>query len=160
MSGMPTSISAPIRWASCAPAPASWADEGPAYMAAAVTYLSPVIAGFDAGISFTPNNSGPFDGSGCSAAYGGVGCATQSSSIFTGDVQNRYRNEVSMALRYRNVLGPVGFDMSGIWSEQQQIIFDPIPRADGIEASADPLFEPRANIYLMSGRRRREAGKR
>jgi catalase len=44
-------------------------------------------------------------------------------------------------------------------SEQQQIIFDPIPRVDGIEASADPLFEPRANIYLMSGRRRREAGK-
>ena len=28
----------------------------------------------------------------------------------------------------------------------------------GIEASADPLFEPRANIYLMSGRRRRAAG--
>jgi catalase len=45
-------------------------------------------------------------------------------------------------------------------AEQQQIIFDPIPRVDGIEASADPLFEPRANIYLMSGRRRRDAGKR
>jgi catalase len=43
-------------------------------------------------------------------------------------------------------------------SEQQYIIFDPIPRADGIEASADPLFEPRANVYLMSGRRRRAAG--
>ena len=42
--------------------------------------------------------------------------------------------------------------------EQQQIIFDPIPRVDGIEASADPLFEPRASIYLMSGRRRRAAG--
>ena len=42
--------------------------------------------------------------------------------------------------------------------EQQHIIFDPIPRVDGIEASADPLFEPRANIYLMSGRRRRSAG--
>lgn len=42
-------------------------------------------------------------------------------------------------------------------SEQQQIIFDPIPRVDGIEASADPLFEPRANVYLMSGRRRRAA---
>jgi catalase len=40
-------------------------------------------------------------------------------------------------------------------AEQQQIIFDPIPRVDGIEASADPLFEPRANVYLMSGRRRR-----
>jgi catalase len=43
--------------------------------------------------------------------------------------------------------------------EQQQIIFDPIPRVDGIEAPADPLFEPRANVYLMSGRRRRSAGK-
>jgi catalase len=44
-------------------------------------------------------------------------------------------------------------------AEQQQIIFDPIPRVDGIEASADPLFEPRANIYLMSGRRRRSDAK-
>ena len=42
--------------------------------------------------------------------------------------------------------------------EQQRIIFDPIPRVDGIEASADPLFEPRANVYLLSGRRRRAAG--
>jgi catalase len=42
--------------------------------------------------------------------------------------------------------------------EQQHIIFDPIPRVDGIEPSADPLFEPRANIYLLSGRRRRAAG--
>ena len=42
--------------------------------------------------------------------------------------------------------------------EQQHLIFDPIPRVDGIEASADPLFEPRANIYLMAGRRRRAAG--
>src|SRR5271154_6420397 len=42
-------------------------------------------------------------------------------------------------------------------SEQQRLIFDPIPRVDGIEASADPLFEPRANVYLMSGRRRRAA---
>lgn len=44
-------------------------------------------------------------------------------------------------------------------SEQQHIIFDPIPRVDGIETSADPLFEPRANIYLMTGRRRRAAAK-
>ncbi|MGA8402704.1 MAG: hypothetical protein WB697_22640 [Stellaceae bacterium] len=40
---------------------------------------------------------------------------------------------------------------------QQHIIFDPIPRVDGIDASADPLFEPRANVYLMTGRRRRGA---
>ena len=45
-------------------------------------------------------------------------------------------------------------------SEQQHIIFDPIPRVHGIEASADPLFEPRANVYLMSGRRRRAADER
>ena len=44
-------------------------------------------------------------------------------------------------------------------SEQQMMIFDPVPRVDGIEASSDPLFEVRANIYLMSGRRRRAAGK-
>jgi catalase len=41
--------------------------------------------------------------------------------------------------------------------DQRHIIFDPIPRVDGIEALADPLFEPRANIYLLSGRRRRAA---
>jgi catalase len=43
-------------------------------------------------------------------------------------------------------------------AEQRHVIFDPIPRLDGIEASADPLFEPRANVYLISGRRRRAAG--
>ena len=43
-------------------------------------------------------------------------------------------------------------------NQQQHIIFDPIPRVDGIEPSADPLFDPRANVYLMSGRRRRAAG--
>jgi catalase len=40
-------------------------------------------------------------------------------------------------------------------AEQQHIIFDPIPRVDGIEPSGDPLLEPRAALYLMSGRRRR-----
>ena len=39
--------------------------------------------------------------------------------------------------------------------EQRHIIFDPIPRVDGIEASNDPLLELRAAVYLMSGRRRR-----
>ena len=42
-------------------------------------------------------------------------------------------------------------------AEQKKIIFDPIPRVDGIEPSADPLLELRAAIYLMSGRRRRSA---
>ncbi|HTY85641.1 MAG TPA: catalase family peroxidase [Silvibacterium sp.] len=42
-------------------------------------------------------------------------------------------------------------------AEQQKIIFDPIPRVDGIEPSADPLLELRAAVYLISGRRRRAA---
>ncbi len=42
-------------------------------------------------------------------------------------------------------------------AQQKQIIFDPIPRVDGIEPSADPLLELRAAIYLISGRRRRAA---
>jgi catalase len=41
--------------------------------------------------------------------------------------------------------------------EQKKIIFDPIPRVDGIEPSADPLLELRAAVYLISGRRRRKA---
>ena len=41
--------------------------------------------------------------------------------------------------------------------EQQRIIFDPIPRVDGIEPSDDPLLELRAAIYLISGRLRRRA---
>jgi catalase len=40
---------------------------------------------------------------------------------------------------------------------QKNIIFDPIPRVDGIEPSADPLLELRAAVYLLSGRRRRKA---
>jgi catalase len=39
----------------------------------------------------------------------------------------------------------------------RRIIFDPIPRIDGIEPSNDPLLELRAAIYLLSGRRRRHA---
>jgi len=42
--------------------------------------------------------------------------------------------------------------------EQRHIIFDPIPRVDGIEPSADPLLEARADVYLASGRRRRAKG--
>jgi catalase len=41
--------------------------------------------------------------------------------------------------------------------EQKQIIFDPIPRVDGIDPSEDPLLELRAAVYLLSGRRRRAA---
>jgi len=92
-----------------------WADAGPEYMAARIAYASPVIFGFDGVISFAPNNSTPFDGSGCSQPYGGVGCATQSSSQLPGDI-GRYRNQLSMGLRYRNAFGPVGLAIAGIWT--------------------------------------------
>lgn len=41
---------------------------------------------------------------------------------------------------------------------QRTLIFDPIPRVDGIEASDDPLLDFRASVYLTSGRERREVG--
>jgi catalase len=40
--------------------------------------------------------------------------------------------------------------------EQKHIIYDTIPRVQGIEPSADPLLEVRAATYLISGRRRRQ----
>lgn len=47
--------------------------------------------------------------------------------------------------------------LSDSLAQQKQIIFDPIPRVEGIAPSADPLLELRAAIYLISGRRRRAA---
>lgn len=41
--------------------------------------------------------------------------------------------------------------------EEKEIIFDPVPRVEGVEGSGDPLLEVRASLYLMSGRQRREA---
>jgi len=41
--------------------------------------------------------------------------------------------------------------------ERRKMIFDPLPRIDGIESSGDPLTAVRADIYLLSGRRRRAA---
>jgi catalase len=41
--------------------------------------------------------------------------------------------------------------------EQRKIIFDPLPRVDGIDSSGDLLTDVRADTYLLSGRRRRAA---
>jgi hypothetical protein len=107
-----------------------WADDGGEYMAGRIAYLSPVIDGVDAVVSFAPNNSTPFDGSGCSAAYGGVGCATQSSSTDAGDI-GRYRNQVGIGLRYRNMFGPVGLAMSGIWTTSGKVNPGPFVSSTG-----------------------------
>lgn len=42
--------------------------------------------------------------------------------------------------------------------KQRTIIFDPVPRVQGVEPSDDPLLDMRASIYLISGKQRREAG--
>jgi catalase len=41
--------------------------------------------------------------------------------------------------------------------ERRKIIFDPLPRIDGIDSAGDPLTAVRADLYLQSGRRRRTA---
>jgi catalase len=41
--------------------------------------------------------------------------------------------------------------------DRRKIIFDPLPRIDGIDSSGDPLTDIRADLYLLSGRRRRAA---
>jgi catalase len=41
--------------------------------------------------------------------------------------------------------------------DRRRIIFDPAPRVDGIDPSGDPLTDVRADVYLLSGRRRRAA---
>jgi len=41
--------------------------------------------------------------------------------------------------------------------EQKNIIFDPIPRVQGVDVSADPLLDVRAGVYLISGKERRAA---
>lgn len=42
--------------------------------------------------------------------------------------------------------------------QQKHIIFDPVPRdVPGVEASADPLLDVRAAVYLLAGRERRAA---
>jgi catalase len=43
--------------------------------------------------------------------------------------------------------------------DRRKIIFDPVPRVDGIESAGDPLTEVRSEVYLMSGRRRRAAAR-
>jgi catalase len=45
-------------------------------------------------------------------------------------------------------------------SQRRRIIFDPVPRVEGIDPSGDPITEVRSDIYLLSGRRRRAASEK
>ncbi|KAI0380389.1 catalase related protein [Hypomontagnella monticulosa] len=57
------------------------------------------------------------------------------------------------------ILGRIRLDSiaSDQIEQQKRIIFDPIPRVEGIEPSRDPLLDVRAGVYLISGRERRAA---
>jgi len=59
--------------------------------------------------------------------------------------------------REQVVLGTIKLDgvLPDQVKEQQHIIFDPIPRVEGVDVSEDPLLEVRAGIYLISGNQRR-----
>ncbi|KZV83621.1 heme-dependent catalase, partial [Exidia glandulosa HHB12029] len=63
------------------------------------------------------------------------------------------------AERERVLLGTVSLDKIAEDGAQaaKHIIFDPIPRVQGVEASADPILEMRAAVYLISGKKRRAA---
>jgi catalase len=49
--------------------------------------------------------------------------------------------------------------MKARWQEpaRRKIIFDPLPRIEGLDSSGDPLTDVRADVYLLSARRRRAA---
>jgi catalase len=51
----------------------------------------------------------------------------------------------------------IGERVDELTPERRKIIFDPLPRVDGIDSAGDPLTEVRSDIYLLSGRRRRAA---
>ena len=42
--------------------------------------------------------------------------------------------------------------------KQRNIIYDPVPRIEGVDVSDDQLIDVRAALYLISGKERRSAG--
>jgi catalase len=107
--------------------------------------------------------------------------AKKSSNFLMDEITDRLKND---SVRYRIVVQLAGDgdelnDATAIWPATREevefgtvsltervnelapdirkIIFDPRPGVDGIAPSNDPLFEIRAALYLLSGRRRRAA---
>lgn len=83
-------------------------DGGNIYTTTKAVYLSPSFAGFDFGVGYEPFTQSLNDGNNCSlGAPGPTGCATQTSSSNSGDLQRR-RNTIDAAIRYRGNFGPAG----------------------------------------------------
>lgn len=83
----------------------------------AISYLSPQFFGFDAGLSFAPNN-GNFGGDGScgvqqyTTTAGGANCDRLTESNLDSQTL-RMRNIYDVMLRYRGSFGPVGVIVSG-----------------------------------------------
>lgn len=73
----------------------------------------------------------------------------------TNDITNYWPEE-----RKQVKLGTISLESIVEDSEELQrtVIFDPVPRLEGVEPSDDPLLDFRASVYLISGRERRAAG--
>lgn len=101
-----------------------FADSGALYTTQKIMYLSPAVKGFDFGIAYEPSTQGTQGagvGQGCNAfgsyqpgpyialgpGVAGAGCASLSSTT-TGDYTRR-RNTIDVAVRYRGLIGPLGF---------------------------------------------------
>jgi hypothetical protein len=90
-----------------------WPDSGSDYMPQGIAYFSPVIAGFDAAVSFNPSNNTAAQGSACTAAW--EGCSAQSASNLTSDL-SRWTNRFEIGGRFRGAFGPIGLAVSGTYA--------------------------------------------
>jgi hypothetical protein len=90
-----------------------WPDSGSDYMPQGMAYLSPVLAGFDFVVGFSPNNSTIITNTSCNGSF--QGCANQEASNVIGDYA-RWNNRFEVSLRYRNAFGPVGFAVAGTYT--------------------------------------------
>jgi hypothetical protein len=114
-----------------------WPDSGSDYMPQGVAYLSPVIAGFDGVMSFSPDNSTIITATSCASFQG---CANQSTSNNPGDYA-RWLNRFEVGLRYRNAFGPIGFAVSGTWTHSGMV--QPGPNAPTASGTNDNVrFNP------------------
>lgn len=87
--------------------------------ASSIGYYTPQFFGFDAGISFAPNNGNMYGFCGAGgAAFAGCDRATRSTDIGTSGTTGfagtagRLRNQIDAMLRYRGTFGPVGIAAS------------------------------------------------
>lgn len=106
-----------------------------------ITYFTPQFFGFDAGLSYAPNN-GNFENNGCSstiavAGNAGTDCDRLSESGADSQTQ-RIRNLMELQLRYRGSLGPVGLAVAGGYTG-----------ADTVGATGNAAATESVNLYNL-----------